>query len=250
MAWPKAKARPGAAASFRLLGIPIQIDASWFMIVAFITWSLATGYFPYQLPGASPAVHWGMGFAAALALFACVLLHELGHSLVAQRHGIPVACVSLFLFGGVSQITGHPRRPSVELQVALAGPLVSGAIAWGCAAARTWVPGDGASELPAMLRYLAHVNLGLMLFNLLPGYPLDGGRVLRALIWAVTGNVRLATRWAGGMGALFGMALIAIGIWTMLQGRLMGGLWYGLLGMFLRNAASSSVRAAASGDRA
>jgi Zn-dependent protease len=233
--------------AWSLFGIPIRVEASWFAIAAFLAWSLSSRYFPSQLPGLSLSTYWLMGSAAALLLFACIVLHELGHSLVARRHGIRVSCVTLFMFGGVAQITDAPSRPSVELKVALAGPLVSVAIAFACArgAGALSVSGDGTLRLSAeVLHYLASINIGVAVFNLLPGFPLDGGRILRAILWAWTGSRTRSLRMASGLGAAFGTLLLALGVWVMAHGAWVGGLWYLFLGMFLRGAALASYRQA------
>ena len=229
-----------------VFGIPIHIDASWFLIVAFVAWSLSNGHFPAQYPGLGAAVYWMMGGTAALLLFACVLLHELGHSLIAKRYGIPVARVTLFIFGGVAQIGGDPARPFVELKVALAGPLVSALIAATCFIVAGWIPVLSPLHLVAVaiLRYLALINTALILFNLLPGFPLDGGRILRAVLWAWSGSFRKATRIASAVGSVLGVGLLALGVWEVLKGLWAGGMWYVMLGFFLRDAALSSYRQA------
>jgi len=242
----------------RLFGIPLHIDASWFIIVLLVAWALTRGYFPAHVPGLSGIVYLGMGITASLLLFACVLLHELGHSLVAKAYGIPVYRVTLFIFGGVAQIGSGPRRPWVELMVTLAGPLVSAAIAVTCFVAvtaltihpgppTTMVAGAGAPlhlVVRSILQYLAVINTGILLFNLLPGFPLDGGRLVHAALWAVTNNPRLATRMASWLGAAFGLGLMSLGIWGIVRGEWSSGIWYVLLGFFLRDAALQSYRQA------
>ena len=247
MAWGKqpARSRGSAVLEWRLFGIPIHLDASWFFIVTFIAWSLGHDYFPTAHPGFASGAYGLMGAAASLLLFACVLLHELSHSLVAQGYGIQVIRVKLFIFGGVAQIGGRPPRPAVELLVALAGPLMSALIAWGCAVWSSAIHGTHPFALAAaaILRYLTTINVAILLFNLLPGFPLDGGRVLRALLWALSGDLRQATRIASLLGAGFGIGLIILGAWTMAaQGRWTGGLWLCLLGSFLWGAARTSYR--------
>lgn len=224
-------------------GIPIHVDRSWFVIVAFLAWSLASGHFPARYPGLPLWSYWAIGSIAALLLFGCVLLHELGHSLVAKAHGIPVLRVVLFLFGGVAQLGRDPARPLIELLIALAGPLVSAAIAWACFAAAGAIAIDGPVQLAlvAMLRYLSFMNLALLLFNLLPGFPLDGGRVLRAAIWTATGSLRKATRIVSVIGSGFGWLLVGFGVWLLVRGWWGNGLWYIVLGAFLRRAALMSV---------
>lgn len=231
--------------SLTLFGIPIRLDPSWFVIVGLLTWSLSHHYFPRLSPGLAATTYWGMGLIATLLLFVCVLLHELAHSLVARRFGLPVACVTLFLFGGVSQIQAGARTPRVEAAVALAGPLVSVLLA-ACGMGAMRMIGRPSLFLPipvALLYYLTMVNVAVALFNLLPGFPLDGGRVVRALIWRWSGDLRGATRVASGLGVGLGVALIALGVWVVTQGRWVGGAWYVCLGIFLRNAAQASFHA-------
>lgn len=226
----------------QLFGIPILLDTSWFIMLAVVTWTLATGYFPAQMPGRSAATYWLMGLVAAVLLFLCVLLHELGHSLVAKGYGIPVKRVTLFVFGGVAQIASDPKRPLVELMVALAGPLVSAVIATGCFWASSHVVVETHAQLVgrSIVHYLAVVNVAILVFNLLPGFPLDGGRVLRAALWAWWGDLRKATRIASLFGSGLGMGLLALGLVSVIQGHLISGLWDVLLGTFLRNAAKVS----------
>jgi len=225
----------------RWLDIPVFLDSSWFVILALVAWTLATGYFPLRLPGVGQTTYWGMGVAAAVLLFCCVLLHELGHAVVAKAYGIPVSRVTLFIFGGVAHIAREPRRPWVELVVALAGPLVSIVIAAGCFWAATALPPEIGRIGPIIVRYLAVVNTAIVVFNLLPGFPLDGGRLLRAALWAWSGDLRRATRIAGMLGHGLGVALMGLGLLSLLRGQWINGVWYVLLGMFLRNAARVSV---------
>ena len=229
---------------WRLFGIPIRIDPSWVFVAGFIAWSLARGHFPLHYPGLRPELYMIMGIAAAVLLFVCVLLHELGHSLAAKRFRIRVSGVTLFMFGGVSHLADGPRRPGAELVIALAGPLVSALLAAACfvlaGAMVVRTPLD--LMLSAIVHYLAAINLGIILFNLLPGFPLDGGRVLRALLWAWTGDARRATRASSLVGVGFGTGLVALGLWVMVKGSWAGGLWYVMLGWFLRQAALGSYR--------
>jgi Zn-dependent protease len=232
----------------RLFGIPVHIDPSWFFVIAFLTWSLSRGYFPAHQPGLRPATYALLGFAAALLLFLCVLLHELGHSLTARRFGIPVARLVLFMFGGVAELSAAPKRPMVELAVALAGPVVSGLLAVVCWLAADLLPPSAAAGTAALLlRYLAVINTGIILFNLLPGFPLDGGRVLRAALWAWTGSLPRATRIVSTLGAALGVLLIVLGAWVLARGAWFSGGWYILLGFFLRDAALLSLRQASHG---
>ena len=245
MAWLFSVDRQGTP--WQLFGIPIHIEASWFLIVSFIAWSLARGYFPSTYVGLPAGLYWAMGVLAALLLYLCVLLHELGHSVVARGYGIPVRCVTLFMFGGVAQIARDAQRPAVELQVALAGPLVSALIAGACFAASRHLPAHHPLEVAAagVVHYLAVINTGLIVFNLLPGFPLDGGRVLRAALWAWTGSLRRATRIASTLGSFLGIGLLMLGGWALTQGAWTTGMWYLLLGMFLRRMARASYDQAA-----
>jgi Zn-dependent protease len=228
----------------RIAGIPIELDPSWFLVLGMVTWTLSRGYFPSQLQGIAWWRYWMMGLLSASLLFTCVLLHELGHSLVAKWAGIPVLRVRLFLFGGVAQIGGHPHTPWIEFLVALAGPLVSIVLAGLCA----WLSQQmrAATLASAMslviLRYLAVVNMALLLFNLLPGFPLDGGRALRAVLWAWFKDVVRATKIVTLLGQGLGLALMGLGILTVIRGQWLGGAWYVLLGVFLRDAAAASYQ--------
>jgi Zn-dependent protease len=235
----------------RIFGIPIRVHASWFLVFAFVTWSLATGYLPDMLPGLSEPRYWTMGGVAALLLFASVLLHELGHSYVALRYRIPIRQITLFVFGGVAQMNREPPGPRAEFLIAIAGPLVSfvlGAVLLGVAAVAN--VGQG---LIALGMLLGSVNLQLGLFNLIPGFPLDGGRVLRAGLWAWSGDFHRATRHAALAGQGFGLAFAALG-GLLLAGAATGvtpgpvaanGGWIILIGIFLFVAAKGSRRQAA-----
>lgn len=229
----------------RIFGIPILIDRSWYFTALLITWALATGDFPMQLPGHPAAVYWILGALTAVLLFSCVLLHELGHSFVARAFGIPVHRVTLFIFGGVASIGQEARRPLVEFLVAFAGPLVSLGIALALRAVLQAAPSqpEAVGFVLILLIYLIRVNIGILLFNLLPGFPLDGGRVLRALLWMITGSFVRATRIASAAGIVLGLGLIGLGGWTILarQGW-SGGLWAILLGAYLQSTANAVFR--------
>ena len=236
--------------SWALFGIPIHIDKSWLLVVTFVTWSLARQHFPFSAPGLSAPVYWAMGAIAALLLFACVLLHEMGHALTAKGFGIPVAGVTLFIFGGVAQIRRESHHPLVEVTVALAGPVVSTLIAGSCFALARTITLQSQLHLVivTIARYLALVNMVLICFNLLPGFPLDGGRIVRAALWGWTGNLQRATRIASGIGTGLGVGLFIFGIWAITRGAWVDGVWYLLLGAFLRDAALASYRHAAFPD--
>ena len=225
----------------RIAGIEIGIHYSWLLSFILITWSLAQSFFPQSYPGWDMATYWVTGILAALFLFLSVLVHELAHSLVAIARGLSVQGITLFIFGGVSNIKGEPERPSVEFVMAIVGPLASLVLAvifWGLRQA----VGQQVSPLAAILSYLALVNALLAAFNLIPGFPLDGGRVLRSIIWGATGNLTKATNIAATMGRVFGWALIAFGMFQLITGNFLGGIWIAFIGCFLSSAANASRR--------
>jgi Zn-dependent protease len=226
---------------FRVRGIPVRIDFGWLLVFGLISWSLASGYFPHVLPSQSPAAYWAQGLLAAVLLFASVLLHELAHALVAIQHGVPVGGITLHIFGGVSQLDSEPETPRAELLIAIVGPLTSFAIAGISHALGRLVSGPAWAE--ALGGYVAAVNLVVGVFNLVPAFPLDGGRVLRAALWWWRGQLGWATRVASGVGSSLALVMIALGIGRALTGEVMGGLWLALIGMFLHQAARSSYDA-------
>jgi Zn-dependent protease/predicted transcriptional regulator len=229
----------------RVGGVAIVIDPSWFLVLVFLTWGLAVGYFPVQVPHLDPFVYWGAGLLATLGLFASVTLHELGHSAVARRRGIPVRRIVLFVFGGVSQLEGEPEDPRSEFVMAIVGPLISLALAGALFLARGLVSSQaGWPLLYSFFGYLAGLNLALALFNLLPGFPLDGGRVLRSFLWRRWRNSLRATRVASEVGSMLGLGLIGVGLLSILFADAAGGIWYLLIGFFLRNAANASYQQA------
>jgi len=225
---------------FRVRGIPVRIHPSWLVIVGLITWSLSVGYFPQILPGGSLATHWAQGLLAAILLFGSVFLHELSHALTAQHYGIPVSGITLHIFGGVSQLTREPDRPSEEFTVAIVGPLTSFAIAGvlGILRSLTQPP----ATVAAVMSYLILVNTVVGVFNLAPGFPLDGGRLLRAVLWKARGDLVWATRVASRVGAGVATVLIVLGAFRALGGQFLGGLWLILIGLFLRQGAEGSYR--------
>jgi Zn-dependent protease/CBS domain-containing protein len=227
----------------RIIGFDIRIDFSWFIILFLVLWSFTVGVFPAQVPGLSGQTYLAMGISGALLFFASLLLHELSHSVVARAKGIEVESITLFLFGGVAQTRSEARTPGDEFQIAIVGPIMSvalgvlfGALAW-LGTGLDWHPGVRAVAL-----YLALLNTILAVFNLLPGFPLDGGRVLRSIVWRITGDLTRATQVASTGGQWLGYALVGIGIWQAFGGNVMGGLWLVLIGWFLRNAAVSGYR--------
>lgn len=224
----------------RILGIPIGLDYSWFLIFALLTWSLASSYYPSEFKNWSPPLYWMMGAVTAVMLFVSVLLHELGHSVVALRYKIPVRSITLFIFGGVAQIGAEPPSAVAEFFIAIAGPLVSLALA-----VFFWLVqplAAGLEPLWGLAKYLAFINFALVLFNLIPGFPLDGGRVFRAIVWAITKSMRRATLIAAGVGRFFGLLFIFIGAWQMFAGNFGGGLWIAFIGWFLDSAAAAQLQ--------
>ncbi len=231
---------------FRLFGVPIRVNLSWLFLVALVMMSLAQGYFPSRLgPGVKWYVHWGFAGLGTVALFASLIAHELAHSLVARATGTRVAGITLFIFGGVSQLEDEPPTAASEFVMAVVGPMSSVAI--GCALLSIWAVGqflDWAAAPQALLWWLFFVNFMLAGFNSLPAFPLDGGRVLRSVLWAVTGDLRLATDVAGRIGSLFGFGFMFFGALAAITmpGYLIFGVWLIIIGFFLRQAALSSLQ--------
>jgi Zn-dependent protease/CBS domain-containing protein len=230
---------PGSFRIGKIAGIDIFIHVSWLIIIVLLTWSLATGWFAVLYPGWSTITYWVVSFIAALLLFVAVLVHELAHSLVARARGLPVKNITLFIFGGVSNIEQEPQTPGVEFQMAFVGPLTSLAIG-GIAYLLQLALGENTSPLAAILRYLAVTNVLLGIFNLIPGFPLDGGRVLRSIVWKLSGSLRTATRVTTLVGEVIGYLFILLGIWLFFGGNLLDGIWLGFIGWFLLSAAQSA----------
>jgi len=225
----------------RLFGIPLRLHLSWFFIFALVTWALSTNYFPGVYPEWSLAAYIITSIITSLMFFGSVLLHELMHSVVATKSGIAVKSITLFIFGGVSQITEEPSNPKMELKIAIAGPLTSlllGGIFW----AIFYLVPASFEYVIAVSFWLSLINIMLGVFNLLPGFPLDGGRVLRAILWWRSGNLRRATKWASNVGRGISFLLIFGGVWLIFSGFWFSGLWLALIGWFLGNAAVGSYR--------
>jgi Zn-dependent protease len=223
---------------FRVAGIPVRVDLSWLVVFGLISWSLAAGYFPRVLPEASAGMVWVHGVVAALLLFVSVFLHELSHALVAIEHGVPVSGIRLHVFGGVSEMDAEPPTPRAELLIAAVGPLTSFVIAALCYGLGQAL--HGPPWVAALTGYLAAVNFIIALFNLVPGFPLDGGRLLRALLWWGSGRQEWATLWASRAGSVFAFSMVALGVVRALGGEMVGGLWFVFIGLFLHQAARAS----------
>jgi Zn-dependent protease len=228
----------------KVFGIDIKVAASWVLIAALITWSFADQIFPTILPGMPPRLAFGLGLSAMILFFLSLLLHELAHALTARSFGIKVPTVTLFLFGGVPELGEDPKTPCQDFWIALAGPVMSAALASGFWALA--VIADAIKAPPALqmvLACLAVINLVLALLNMLPAFPLDGGRALRAMLWARTGDLMSATLTAARFGQAFGFGLIAIGVMALFSGVHLGGAWQVLIGAFVLLAARSTTDA-------
>lgn len=222
----------------RLAGIPIGIQPLWLLIVALITWSLGAVYYPDAVDGIAPAAAYALGLLSALLLFASILLHELGHAVVARRHGVEIEEIDLWLLGGVARMAGHPKAAGDELRFALAGPAVTLAIAALFGAVALALPASAPDGLAAVIEYQAFINAAILVFNMIPAFPLDGGRVARALIWGWTGDMERATTTAAAIGRGLGYGMIALGVFTTAAGAI-GGLWLALIGFFVVMAAKA-----------
>ena len=224
---------------FRLLGIPVGLDYSWFLIFALLTWVLASSYYPAEFRDWPTSRYWLTAAATSVLYLVSLLLHELGHSAVAIRYRMPVRGITLFIFGGVAEIATEPPTAIAEFLIALAGPLVSLAIALALFLLQPLLSGTG--PLLGTAKYLAYMNFAVALFNLIPGYPLDGGRVLRAAVWAVTRDMRRSTLIAARVGRGFAFLFIVVGVWQGPTGNFGGGLWIAFIGWFLDAAATAQV---------
>lgn len=225
----------------RIWGIPIGLHWSWFLIFGLVTWSLALGFFPQEHPGLPPPAYWVLGAVTSLLFFASVLIHELGHTYFALRDGLPVRAITLFLFGGVAQLGQEPRTPASEFRISIAGPLTSLALAGLFAV--LYQLDQAIVYLAAPSLWLARINFILAVFNMIPGFPLDGGRVLRAILWHFTGSLQRATQIASFSGQVIAFGFIGWGMFTMFRGGLFEGLWLAFIGWFLQNAAAATYAA-------
>ncbi|MDO8909254.1 MAG: site-2 protease family protein [Pseudohongiella sp.] len=243
---------------FQLFDIEIRLDLSVFVIFALIVFSLGNSVLPQWHPEWSVSVLWTTATISGVVFFASLLAHELSHAVVSGHYGIPVPRITLFLFGGMAECDREPDRPKVEFLVAIAGPLMSFAIAMICINLAFWLVGDAevmeslnAGRLEAMaafgpvatsLLWLGMINMVIAIFNMVPGFPMDGGRVFRAAIWAATGDLLKATRWASNLGRYFGWTLMFLGILSLMRGEGPGGLWWIMIGWFISSLAAASYR--------
>ncbi len=227
---------------FKLFGFEVKIDLSWIILAVLITWSLAQGLFPYYFKNFSTLTYWWMGVAGAIGLFFSIVFHEFSHSLVARHFGLPMRGITLFIFGGVAEMTREPDNAKSELWMAIAGPLAS--IVIGVFFYLISMAGSGyfGGPVEGVLKYLGFINLLLAAFNLIPAFPLDGGRVLRSALWAWKKNLQWATRISSRIGSGFGILLILLGVFSFINGNFIGGVWWFLIGMFLRGASQQSYQ--------
>ncbi|NPV03620.1 MAG: site-2 protease family protein [Syntrophaceae bacterium] len=228
---------------FKLLGFEVKLDSSWIILAVLITWSLAKGVFPAYFEDMPTANYWAMGVAGAVGLFLSIIFHELSHSLVARRFGIPMRGITLFIFGGVAEMSEEPPSARAEFLTAVIGPVSSLVLA----AAFYGILQAGESfgwpaAINGVLFYLVWVNAILALFNLLPAFPLDGGRVFRSALWSWKGDLRWATMVSSQVGSGFAFVFIAMGLWGIIEGNFIGGLWQAMIGLFLRGAARASYQ--------
>ena len=228
---------------FRLLGFQVRVDLSWIIIALLITWSLSVGFFPFQIEGLPSRTYWIMGIVGAFGLFVSIVLHELSHSVVAGKYGLQMKGITLFIFGGVAEMPDDPPSPKAEFMMAVAGPVSSLLIAVVFYGIHAVGAGFGIPEpVNAVLIYLAIINGLLAAFNTIPAFPLDGGRMLRSVLWGIKGNIRWATRISSSIGSGFGAFLIVLGLLSILAGNVIGGMWWVLIGIFVYNAASMSYQ--------
>ena len=228
---------------FKLLGFEVSIDLSWIILAVLIAWSLSTGLFPFQVKNLSTGTYWMMGIVGALGLFLSIIVHEFSHSLVARRGGVPMKGITLFIFGGVAEMGNEPPDAGLEFKVAVVGPLTSiavGAVFYGLYSLGT--SGGWSKAIVSVVGYLSFINFLLAGFNLLPAYPLDGGRILRSILWGWKKNLRWATRISSNVGAGFGIFLIMLGVLRIVGGNFIGGMWMALIGWFITSAAKMSYQ--------
>ena len=227
----------------KIFGFQVKVDISWIIIAVLVTWSLAVGFFPHYLEGLRPVDYWILAVFGALGLFFSIVFHEFWHSYVARKMGLSIRGITLFVFGGVAEMEEDPKTPKSEFWIAIAGPLSSLFLALAFYLLFRLSTYTGLTEgVSSVFMYLALINLILAVFNLIPAFPMDGGRVLRAILWHLKKDLPWATRTAANMGSIFGFILMGLGLLNMLTGNLVGGLWYFIIGMFIRFVAQNAYR--------
>ena len=227
---------------FKLLGFQVSIDWSWIIIAILIVWSLSSGFFPYLYDGLSKSTYFWMGVVGAVGLFLSIVVHEFCHSLVARKNGMPMKGITLFIFGGVAEMSEEPPNAKAEFLMAAVGPLSSIIIALVFYSLYKVTLDTLSTPVNGVIRYLAIINGILAVFNLLPAFPLDGGRILRSIIWSVKKDIRSATRISSKIGSGFAYGFIFLGILNILRGNFVGGIWWVLIGIFLNNATKISYQ--------
>ncbi|MBL1432826.1 MAG: site-2 protease family protein [Gammaproteobacteria bacterium] len=228
---------------FRLFGFEVKVDISWFLIALLITWTLAAELFPQRYPGLAHEMYWWMGVTGAAGIFCSIVFHEFSHSLVARHFGIPIRGITLFIFGGIAEMEKEPTTPKAEFLIAIAGPLASFLLAFffyriqDIAISNEWPV-----FIVGVSYYLGYLNMILAIFNLVPAFPLDGGRMLRAALWASKKNLLTATRISSQIGSGFGLVLMTLGIIAFIQGQFIAGMWWLLIGVFVKTAAIATYK--------
>ncbi|MCE5276742.1 MAG: site-2 protease family protein [Planctomycetaceae bacterium] len=229
---------------FTILGFTVRIDLSWLVILVLVVWSLGAGVFPAQFPGLAWGSYLAMALAAALGLFASIVIHELCHSLVARAYGLPMKGITLFMLGGVAEMSDEPPTPKAEGLIAAAGPAISLVLGVVFIVAAIGAAAVGwPNEVVGVLQWVGLINIILLVFNMIPGFPLDGGRILRAVLWAIKKDLRWATHVASRVGMGFGIVLVGLGILELLLGgNVIGGVWWIVIGLFVRSAAKQGYQ--------
>jgi Zn-dependent protease/CBS domain-containing protein len=226
-----------------ILGIPIEINYTWFIVFFLVTWTLARGYFPIALPHAPNIVYWAISIIAAVLLFITLLAHELSHSYVAIKNNLPIRGITLFVFGGVAHMSKEPQTPGVEFKMAVAGPLCSFGLSFiFFVLTQLFYNLRLPMAIIVITDYLSMINLIVGIFNLIPGFPLDGGRILRAALWSIFGDIKRATQIASTLGKLFAYLLMGMGFFYFFYGAILSGMWLIFIGFFLQEAASTSYQ--------
>ncbi len=226
---------------FRISGIQVNLDYSWFVIFALVTWSLSAGYFPLHSDEMSSTERWMAGLVTSLLFFFSIVLHEMAHSLVALRAGLSIKAITLYIFGGASHLDTEPKTPRTEFTIAIAGPVASLTLGVLLHAARIMMAHGRASTAAAVLYFLTWINLSIGIFNLVPGFPLDGGRILRAVAWWKTGSPEYSIKLSTDMGKGFSLALMALGLVYSFTRSVIEGVWLVIIGFFLRNMAYTAM---------
>ena len=228
---------------FSLFGFEVKLDLSWLLLGLLISWSLGAGMFPAEYPDLSTRAYTWMGIAGAVGVFFSIVFHEFSHSMVARQYGMPIKGITLFIFGGVAEMEEEPPSPKSEFMMAIAGPLASFLMAYIFSSfekiglSRGWP-----ISIVGVSGALAYINMVVAVFNLVPAFPLDGGRMLRAALWHFRNDARAAPRTASQMGSAFGLFLMVLGVVVFLQGNFVGGMWWFVIGIFLRGVAAASYQ--------